>query len=216
VCERRVNLLVYSLSLHRHSYVGFILVFTSSIHDKQTHTGNVKGTNVTNGTNGKGWTGGTYVTGTGTVSFPSNDPGYVFTTGDLRGVEGNGKGWTGTTYCSGTGKVSFTSTDPFFGFDTGGLRGGKGLGFKFDTGDLRGSIGPQDIQDIQGIQGLIGPEGPVGPEGIHGIQGIQGIQGPAGSGGVQKSTLTTNHLTVARSVSSCSSVPVSPFLSPIG
>jgi uncharacterized membrane protein YjgN (DUF898 family) len=26
-CERRVNLLVYSLSLHRHSYIGFILVF---------------------------------------------------------------------------------------------------------------------------------------------------------------------------------------------
>jgi hypothetical protein len=32
VCERRVNLLVYSLSLHRHSYVGFILSFASSIH----------------------------------------------------------------------------------------------------------------------------------------------------------------------------------------
>jgi hypothetical protein len=35
VCERRVNLLVYSLSLHRHSYIGFILVFVSSIHNKQ-------------------------------------------------------------------------------------------------------------------------------------------------------------------------------------
>ncbi len=35
VCERRVNLLVYSLSLHRHSYIGFILVFASSIHNKQ-------------------------------------------------------------------------------------------------------------------------------------------------------------------------------------
>ncbi len=31
---RRVNLLVYSLSLHRHSYIGFILVFASSIHNK--------------------------------------------------------------------------------------------------------------------------------------------------------------------------------------
>ncbi len=35
VCERRVNLLVYSLSLHRHSYIGFILDFASSIHNKQ-------------------------------------------------------------------------------------------------------------------------------------------------------------------------------------
>ncbi len=34
VCERRVNLLVYSLSLHRHSYIGFILAFASSIHNK--------------------------------------------------------------------------------------------------------------------------------------------------------------------------------------
>jgi hypothetical protein len=34
VCERRVNLLVYSLSLHRHSYIGFILTFASSIHNK--------------------------------------------------------------------------------------------------------------------------------------------------------------------------------------
>jgi hypothetical protein len=30
------NNLVYSLSLHRHSYIGFILAFASSIHNKQT------------------------------------------------------------------------------------------------------------------------------------------------------------------------------------
>jgi len=37
VCERCVILLVYSLSLHRHSYIGFILAFDSSIHNnKQT------------------------------------------------------------------------------------------------------------------------------------------------------------------------------------
>ena len=36
MCERRVNLLVYSLSLHRHSFIGFILAFASSIHTKQT------------------------------------------------------------------------------------------------------------------------------------------------------------------------------------
>jgi hypothetical protein len=35
VCERCVDLLVCSLPLHRHSYIGFILAFASSIHDKQ-------------------------------------------------------------------------------------------------------------------------------------------------------------------------------------
>ncbi len=34
---RRVSLLVYSLSLHRHSYIGFILAFASSIHNKQQY-----------------------------------------------------------------------------------------------------------------------------------------------------------------------------------
>ena len=37
MCERRVDLLVYSLPLHRHSYIGFILAFASSIHNKQTN-----------------------------------------------------------------------------------------------------------------------------------------------------------------------------------
>jgi hypothetical protein len=35
VCERRVNLLVCSLPLHRHSYIGFILAFASLIHNRQ-------------------------------------------------------------------------------------------------------------------------------------------------------------------------------------
>ncbi len=35
VCERPVDLLVCSLPLHRHSYIGFILTFSSSIHNKQ-------------------------------------------------------------------------------------------------------------------------------------------------------------------------------------
>jgi hypothetical protein len=35
VCERHVNLLVYSLSLHRHSYIGFILTFASSFHNNK-------------------------------------------------------------------------------------------------------------------------------------------------------------------------------------
>ncbi len=35
VCKRRVDLLVCSLPLHRHSYIGFILDFASSFHNKQ-------------------------------------------------------------------------------------------------------------------------------------------------------------------------------------
>ncbi len=35
MCERRVDLLVCSLPLHRHSCIGFILAFASSIHNKQ-------------------------------------------------------------------------------------------------------------------------------------------------------------------------------------
>jgi hypothetical protein len=35
VCERRVDLLVCGFPLHRHSYIGFILAFASSIHKKQ-------------------------------------------------------------------------------------------------------------------------------------------------------------------------------------
>ncbi len=35
VCERLVDLLVCSLPLHRHSYIGFILDFASSFHNKQ-------------------------------------------------------------------------------------------------------------------------------------------------------------------------------------
>ncbi len=40
-CVRHVNLLVYSLSLHRHSSIGYILVFTSSNHNKQQKTPHV-------------------------------------------------------------------------------------------------------------------------------------------------------------------------------
>ncbi len=35
MCERLVDLLLCSLPLHRHSYIGFILSFASSIHNKQ-------------------------------------------------------------------------------------------------------------------------------------------------------------------------------------
>ena len=36
MCVRLVNLLLCSLPLHRHSYIGFILAFASSIQNKQT------------------------------------------------------------------------------------------------------------------------------------------------------------------------------------
>ncbi len=37
VCARRVNFVVCSLPLHRHSYIGFILAFALSIHNTQTY-----------------------------------------------------------------------------------------------------------------------------------------------------------------------------------
>ncbi len=80
----------------------------------------------TNGTNGKGWTGGTYAAGTGMVTFASTDA-LGFTTGDLRGTNGtNGKGWTGGTYASATGIVTFASNDAGYAFTTGDLRGASG------------------------------------------------------------------------------------------
>jgi hypothetical protein len=49
VCERCVNLLVCSLPLHRHSYIGFILSFASSIHNKHqcAHTSGDPSSNMT-------------------------------------------------------------------------------------------------------------------------------------------------------------------------
>lgn len=74
------------------------------------------------GADGKGWTGGSYSSSTGIVTFTSND-GLGFATGDLRG--GDGKGWTGGSYSSATGIVTFTSDDGL-GFSTGDLRGTNG------------------------------------------------------------------------------------------
>lgn len=80
------------------------------------------------GDDGKGWTGGSYDSGTGIVTFTSDD-GLGFTTGDLRGANGtngtDGKGWTGGSYDDSTGVVTFTSDD----------------GLEFSTEDLRGSDG---------------------------------------------------------------------------
>jgi hypothetical protein len=83
------------------------------------------------GTDGLGWTGGSYDGGTGIVTFTSDD-GLGFATGDLRGTNGtngtngtDGLGWTGGSYDSGTGIVTFTSDDGL-GFATGDLRGADG------------------------------------------------------------------------------------------
>jgi len=98
--------------------------------------------NGTNGTDGLGFTGGSYNATTGVVTFTSND-GLGFSTGDLRGADGadgvdgtngtngadgadgtngtNGLGFTGGNYNSTTGVVTFTSNDGL-GFSTGDLR----------------------------------------------------------------------------------------------
>jgi hypothetical protein len=83
-----------------------------------------KGDDGDNGTNGKGWTSGSYNATTGIVSFASNDAGYAFTTGDLRGAKGLGFK-TGSSYNASTGVVTFLSDDGL-GFTTGDLRGASG------------------------------------------------------------------------------------------
>ena len=108
------------------------------------NTGDIRGADGNNGLNGsdgedgadgldgKGWTGGFYSAGTGTVTFQSND-GLGFSTGDLRGP--NGTGWTGGSYNAANGVVTFTSDD--------------GLGFV--TGDLRGADGSNGTNGIDGL-----------------------------------------------------------------
>jgi hypothetical protein len=104
-----------------------------------TNLAELKGPKGDDGTDGKGWTGATYSSTTGIVSFTSGDA-LGFDTGDIRNGKGdkgdkgdggdngtNGKGWTGATYSSTTGTVSFASSD--------------GAPFVFDTGDLRGGVG---------------------------------------------------------------------------
>lgn len=77
------------------------------------------------GTDGIGFTGGSYDGGTGVVTFTSDD-GLGFSTGDLRGADGTG--FTGGSYNAGDGTVTFTSDDGL-GFSTGDLRGADGVSF---------------------------------------------------------------------------------------
>lgn len=121
-------------------------------------TDGADGTNGSDGADGLGFTGGSYDSGTGVVTFTSND-GLGFSTGDLRGADGtdgidgdpgadgvngtngvdgaDGLGFTGGSYDAGTGVVTFTSDD--------------GLGFT--TGDLRGADGADGVNGADGADG---------------------------------------------------------------
>ena len=112
----------------------------------------------TNGTDGDGFTGGSYDPATGIVTFTSDD-GLGFSTGNLKGADGtngtngsdgadgndgaDGEGFTGGSYNSSSGVVTFTSDD--------------GLGFS--TGDLRGADGPPGNDGADGQDGQDGAPG---------------------------------------------------------
>jgi len=124
------------------------------------------------GSDGKGFTGGSYNANTGIITFSSTD-GLGFTTSDLRGTDGNnGNGFTGGSYNANTGIITFSSTDGL-GFTTSDLRGtdgNNGNGFTggsynaetgiitftsdddigFQTDDLRTSIPSEYIKNIDG------------------------------------------------------------------
>ena len=141
-----------------------IIAFNSNDVGYAFSTTNIKGTN---GTNGKGSTGGTYDFTTGIIAFNSNDVGYMFSTTNIKGTNGtNGKGWTGGTYDSTTGIIAFASNDVGYAFSITNIKGthgtnGKGwtggtysattckvsfasndgVPYVFDTVDLRGGTG---------------------------------------------------------------------------
>ena len=119
------------------------------------------GSDGSDGADGAGFTGGSYDSGTGVVTFTSDD-GLGFSTGDLRGADGadgadgsdgtngtngadgtngddgaDGTGFTGGSYNAATGVVTFTSND--------------GLGFS--TGDLRGADGADGADGANGADG---------------------------------------------------------------
>ena len=99
-----------------------------------------------NGADGDGYTGGSYNSADGTVTFTSDD-GLGFSTGDLRGADGatgptgpQGDGFTGGSYNASNGQVTFTSADGL-GFTTGDLRGSDGAaGQGVPTGGSTGQI----------------------------------------------------------------------------
>ena len=114
------------------------------------------------GADGLGFTGGSYDSGTGVVTFTSDD-GLGFSTGDLRGADGadgvdgtngtngtdgaDGLGFTGGSYDSGTGVVTFTSDDGL-GFSTGDLRGADGAD---------GADAPSNFADLDDVDPTLSP-----------------------------------------------------------
>ncbi len=111
-----------------------------------------------------GWTDGSYDSGTGIITFTSDD-GLGFVTNDLRPEDG--LGWTSGNYNSGTGIVTFLSDDGL-GFVTNDLRGGpQGDGWTggsynptngivtFTSDDGLGFV----TTDLRGATGLTGPAG---------------------------------------------------------
>ncbi len=136
------------------------------------------------GETGDGFTGGTYSSSTGKVTFTSND-GIGFDTEDIIGGTGatgsTGPGFTGGTYDDGTGKVTFTSDDGI-GFETADIIGGTGAtGPTGSTGFFgsTGATGPEGPQGATGDQGnsVTGPTGATGATGDDGPQGATGIPG---------------------------------------
>ena len=88
------------------------------------------GSDGADGADGKGWTGGSYDSSTGVVTFTSND-GLGFTTGDLRGA---------------TGATGAAGADGADGAD--GAAGAKGdKGDKGDTGDSGVAGAVNDLTD---------------------------------------------------------------------
>jgi len=147
--------------------------------------------NGSDGDNGQGWTGASYDTSNGTVTFTSDD-GLGFSTSDLRGTNGtngidgvDGKGWTSASYDANTGVVTFVSSDGL-GFPTGDLRGADGTSIV-----LKGSY-----SGIGAPSSTVAPSPVAGDLWINNNEGGDGyaydgaswtnvgtIQGPAGNNG---------------------------------
>lgn len=122
--------------------------------------GPIRGPQGIKGDQGDGWTGVTYSSSTGFITFASAD-GLDYITEDVRGDTGaQGDGWTGVTYNSGTGFLTFASDIPALELITSDIRGqGWSSGtyvpatgivefrstlfpsLDFDTSDLRGADG---------------------------------------------------------------------------